>query len=846
MKKHYDCGIDLGTTNSCIAVPNDDNTCTIIGNNDRMNVTPSVVWINRTGRITVGQKAYTCTEKGQVRKEFKRDMGTDAVYEFAGSGLKMTPVELSAEVLKSVRSDAGRRTGREMTDAVITVPAAFSTVQSEATKEAAKLAGFRHVILLQEPIAAAVAYGAKPGAENQNWLVFDYGGGTLDVAIVSTHGGRLTTVNNKGHNRMGGKDLDRALYENIVLPKLREKYTIHDDGNEVTRARIMDAVEACKMELSNMEDTVFEIFDVQDDAGNEIEFSCDVTREEYNRVIEDILQDTIDIAQDALAGAAPQYRDIHRVILVGGSTGTPYLKELIQRELVKDKDIRIDSALDPMTVVAQGAALFAASSFVEVEEEGEADDADGASAQDQPSGTDAAMSLELKYDDVVYKTNARITGKFKGADIATIDRYSIACLGDGDAKTEIWSGGAAGLDDPETGVFMTTVNIVRENGVNHYRITATDKAGNDIPLKNAEFKIIHKEHGLKNSAPPLPFNVGVLTTDGTENYIDWLLEKNTGLPATVTRTYRLNKTLDPQKQDTFHILVYEGEDKYNEDADFLAGDVHVRSRDLPGVLHENSDIELTIEIDESRCMTVRAFAKALNHTITSEQLRKSEENYLSFPKRLDDLIRKINDEIMKTIGELGRSGVDVKKEREQCIELKRRCDDQARKEIDNDEIDRLSDEFNELKSAVLEKKRGSKEATKQRSLQEDVDIYISDVDRYGTKEDVERFKEFRKELETAQSDEEREYIRNRMNRYRVDQVLWKSFDFLKNRLRFHIESNGRYKDAEKASYWMDRGSKAAENKDFRELKDCVNELDRLRIWDSGNEGSDHLADLKSV
>ena len=496
-------------------------------------------------------------------------------------------------------------------------------------------------------------------------------------------------------------------------------------------------------------------------------------------------------------------------------------------------------------MVAQGAALYAASNFVDEEEDAGIGEQADMSAQTE-SGESVKVKVTLKYDDIVYKMTARVTGKISGIDPAEIDRYSIACIGGEDAQTEVWSGGEAALDDAETGVFMTTVEIVRPNAVNMYRVRVTDKTGREIPLAGAQFKLRHKEYGLKNSAPPLPFNVGVLTTDGMDNYIDWLLEKNTGLPATVTKTYRLNKTLDPGKPDTFHILVYEGEDKYNEDADFLAGDIHVRSRDLPGVLKENSDIELTIEIDESRCMTVKAYAKALGHTITSEQLRRSEENYLSYPKRLDDLIRKINDEIMKTISELGRTGVDVKEERDRCIALKRRCDEQVKKEPDNDMIDRLSDEFNELKSEVLEKKRGNRTAEKEMNLQEALNYNADMFDRYGTAEDRKRLMEFRREMEEARNEQEQAFIKQRLDRYQFDQVLMNSFDWLKGRLEWHIESRGMFKDAGKASYWMEYGRNAVEEKNFAELKQSVLELDRLRVWDSGQNTGEKLADLKSV
>ena len=285
MRKFYDCGIDLGTTNSCVSVPNNDNTCTIIDNiADRMQVTPSVVWISRNGRTVIGQRAYTCTNTKEVKKEFKRDMGTDTVYCFGDSGLTKTPEELSSEILKTLRRDAEARTNKEMKDVVVTIPAAFNMVQREATKKAALMAGFRSVVLLQEPIAAAIAYGAQPDAKDQHWLVFDYGGGTLDVSIISTNDGRLDNITSKGNNRMGGKDLDRILLEEVVLPKLQKDYDLSEGLVGANRAKIMLDIERLKIELSNQANTFFETFSAEDNSGNIIDGSYEITREEFNKL----------------------------------------------------------------------------------------------------------------------------------------------------------------------------------------------------------------------------------------------------------------------------------------------------------------------------------------------------------------------------------------------------------------------------------------------------------------------------------------------------------------------------------------------------------------------------------
>ena len=273
MQKKFDCGIDLGTTNSCIAISDGNLEFEIIENQaDRMQVTPSAVHINSKGRMLIGQRAYNSQKIEDIAIQFKRGMGTDREYKFKSAGITKNSEELSAEILKVLRTSAEIRTNKRMEDVVITVPAAFKTLQSEATNKAGKIAGFNNVILLQEPIAAAVAYGVRPKTKDNYWMVFDYGGGTLDVAIVSTKNDKLIVENSEGDNFMGGCDIDRLIFENIIRNKIvSEGYRIKHlfdektiKGKSLIRKMLLDC-ENCKIELSTAESSIFELFDLDDD-----------------------------------------------------------------------------------------------------------------------------------------------------------------------------------------------------------------------------------------------------------------------------------------------------------------------------------------------------------------------------------------------------------------------------------------------------------------------------------------------------------------------------------------------------------------------------------------------------
>ena len=237
MDRTVDYGIDLGTTNSLHKRGlGEVRSIRVFQNNDQMSVTPSAVHILKTGRVIVGRRAYAAllTDPDNVAVEFKRWMGQKDRLRFPSAQRELSAEELSAEVLKSLKEDVRRQTGTDVTTAVITVPAAFGALQCEATARAAGLAGFEEAPLLQEPIAAAIGYGARAGSSDQRWLVFDLGGGTFDVAVVSTREGRLNVLEHRGNNILGGKDIDRSIVEQILLPALEATY---DLGSFTTKRR---------------------------------------------------------------------------------------------------------------------------------------------------------------------------------------------------------------------------------------------------------------------------------------------------------------------------------------------------------------------------------------------------------------------------------------------------------------------------------------------------------------------------------------------------------------------------------------------------------------------------------
>ena len=315
-------GIDLGTTNSSVAV-NNNNAIEIVKKPGGLECTPSVFGFDKAKNKVVGQRAYESlysdtSDAGikNFKPEVKRIIGTPEKFYFERAGIEMTAEEISSEILKSLILDVLRKYPKfNTTAAVITIPAAFSVLQCEATKRAGNLAGFKHVVLLQEPIAAAISYGFANTA-NENWLVYDLGGGTFDVALISSKDGILSVLGHNGDNFLGGKNLDWEIVDKILTPKIAEAFSFDNfrrdnKAHQSKFSRLKFLAERAKMELSNYETTALEVDGIgDDDAGNPIVLSFEISRQEFEKLMGPLMNRTIDLCKQTLKESGlptPQY-----------------------------------------------------------------------------------------------------------------------------------------------------------------------------------------------------------------------------------------------------------------------------------------------------------------------------------------------------------------------------------------------------------------------------------------------------------------------------------------------------------------------------------------------------------
>jgi molecular chaperone DnaK len=582
-----DYGIDLGTTNSAIAVLKGV-TAEIVKNNFDGDITPSAVSIDKKGALQVGQRARNriIDAPEDAYAEFKRRMGSDHVYPFKSSGQSRTPEELSAEVLKSLRADVQQRMGELIEAAVITVPAAFELHQCDATRKAAQLAGFKESPLLQEPVAAALAYGFQVEEQKAYWLVYDFGGGTFDAAIIKAEEGTINVVNHGGDNFLGGSDIDWAIVDELLVPRFLEQHLLDNftRGNPQWRqafAKLKRAAETAKIDLSRSERAIMETCRFEDESGREIEFEAELKRDHVIRVAEPIIRRSIDICQRVLREKNLDPKTIEKVILVGGPTLAPYFRAMLAEGL----GIPLDHTVDPLTVVAKGAAVFAGTQKL----------------QAAPGAPIAAgdFSIDLKYQPVGVDDAPTVGAKVSASDAKDLAGFAVEIINE---KTQWRSGRIALRAD---GVFMTTLHAEKGQR-NTFRIELFDEAGQKRLARPDEFNYTI---GAVVEEQPLINSMGVALAN---NQYDRFFEKSSGLPLRAVRNFR---TLLPLRQgqggELLRIPLVEGEHDL-ADRNRKVGELEIPAGNIRRDLPPGSDIEVSLSISSDRIIRITAYVPLLD------------------------------------------------------------------------------------------------------------------------------------------------------------------------------------------------------------------------------------------
>jgi len=604
MRTKIDFGIDLGTTNSAIAKM--ENGKPMIVTTGRADIIPSCVAIQNGGRILVGDRAniiYVQEKEKQLRDgtepnsyiEFKREMSNPFTYKSSNLGKNLTPEELSAEVLKTLKS--------------------FVTTEKQATENAGKLAGFDLVVLLEEPVAACLAYNMEAQKEKGNWLVFDFGGGTFDAALVSKDkDGMMKVIDTGGDNELGGKDLDYAIVDKLILPSLYKNYNLksYKENLEFLRAVMKRFAEEAKLELSFQQETsLLKTFpgdiDLKDDDGKDVCLNIDFNQDILHNILEPIHQRAVDLALKVIERKNLKKTDLDAVILVGGPTLSPVFQKMIKAQ-ISDK---IDTSINPMTVVAKGAALFA-------------------STQDAIIGippTGNEVVLDVKYESATLEPDTLINVKInKEKSKAAITDKMKLIIERGDKGFNV----EQEINSNKVSLVELQLNV-GTNNVFNFRLV-DDKGNNLSCIPNSiSFIPIHIPPATNN------YFIGIEVWDKKKEIGVFKglkgLEKNRPLKNAVgvITDIKTPKQIVPGKSDDkLEIRIFQGEENAEGKDSFLSDHVTsviITGDDAEKLIPAQSDIEVTLRFNENGGLpTCSVFFPDINwtHQVTLEDIKTKE------------------------------------------------------------------------------------------------------------------------------------------------------------------------------------------------------------------------------
>ncbi len=599
---NYFIGIDLGTTNSSIC-SYDGSETRIWKSPEQNDVTPSALYIDRRGNKHIGKRAYDSAPlyPDNTAVLFKRLMGTSTPINFSAANIIKTPEECSAEVLKilfgyfpeEIRNDPD-------TGTVITVPAAFNQMQKDATMQAANMAGLGKVALMQEPVAAVMSVMRVRNVDGM-FLIYDLGGGTLDVAIAQSISGRVNLLEHGGIAMCGGRDFDRVLMDNIVLPWLFDKFALPKDLSVNPEFKPLMrlatwAVEHAKIELSSRADCVINL-DTQfkDQNGQEIYLEIPLQRSIYDKLIAERINESIESTRETLKKAGLIAHDLERIVFVGGPTNYKPLREKVAFEL----GIPGNTEVNPMTAVAEGASLFAESI-----DWGSKNNSRKSARGQIASGGDLAVSFN--YIARTPNDRAKIVVQLTGQVAAGVELQI-------DSVDTGWTSGRLPL---KHGVTIDV--ILSKAGDNFFKVFVFDPMGGPIILE--QDRIIITRTAATIDAIPASHSIAieVLEKLGGRPGLDYLVRSGDSLPKKGKKIFKAGETLKAGSAGSLKFKLWEGEIEDPIADNRAIGVLQISGSDFDeGVIPAGAELECEYEILDSGNIILEVSVPCIGGTFDS-------------------------------------------------------------------------------------------------------------------------------------------------------------------------------------------------------------------------------------
>ena len=816
-RNKIDYGIDLGTTNSAICRM-EKGEPVVIKTDVLKDTMPSCISVNKKGSIKAGDSAYNTMKQDKRRAtkswhkgasntyvEFKRTMATDTQYPCSNLHKSFSSEELSAEVLKTLKSFV---TDEKFSSVVITVPAKFTVNQKTATMEAAKMAGFKHCELLQEPIAASMVYGVSSEEKDGLWMVFDFGGGTFDAALLKVEDGIMQVFDTEGDNYLGGKNLDYAIVDNIIIPYLQENYAIDgylqdEEKKEVLRDAMKTYAEDAKNQLSfkDHEDIISNLGDLgEDEDGEEIELDLTLSQAQVFDVMRPYFQKAVDICKNLIQRNNLNGSQITKLILVGGPTHSPLIRQMLREQVTPN----VDTSIDPMTAVATGAALYASTMDAEV------------SDKEIKVGT---VKLDVSYESTTVE----------------MAEYVPVCLAEGSILNRVfvefvrgdkaWASGKVEINSKGD---VVELNLL-EGKANSFNISCYDDKGNILPCFPDEITIIQ---GSVVGAAPLPYNIAIARWDRNKKRsvirMAKGLEKNKPLPATgvindlkTTRQLRSGLSSDVLTVPIHQVDDFEEAEGKSASLYEHVADVVITGEDVDTLMPADSLVDVTLKVDSSEQMRLEVRFLATGFTV---------EKVLDTSKKhtMEDTNEQISkgfaeaESAMKTLSE---SGIDVNELQEELAAIR----------TDNENTTEKKEVLNHLRELLRKIEKldaGTEWERVEKELREEFDKLEKAQDDLGNERSAQLVDQLRTETDNA--------IRSKnvqVGREVLEQVtrLFFELTILFQCMGFIRYCNERFaslhwKDSLRARQLVNRGMEQINNNPTTEgLRSIAAELSELRL-----------------
>ena len=809
-------GIDLGTTNSAIC-SYDGEIVRLYKSPEQHDVTPSAIFIDRRGNKYVGSRAYNNAARNpdNAATLFKRLMGTSTPIKLPAVDVVLTPEECSAEILRvlfgylpeEIRGDGD-------TGTVITVPAAFNQMQKDATMSSAESAGIGRVALMQEPVAAVMSVMQQRRSDGI-FVVYDIGGGTLDVAIAESIAGRVNLLAHGGIAMCGGRDFDRILFDNVIKPWLLENFSLPDDLAINSRYKSLLrmatwAAEKAKIELSQRDNAIISLpeteLGIRDEAGEEIYIDITVGRDLYDSLIAPKVEESIVSTRETLEKAGLSPHDVERIVFVGGPAQYKPLRDKVAFEL----GIAASTEVNPMTAVAEGAAVFAES--IDWASQGR-----GRKSSRGAISAGAELDLNFNYIARTPDTRARVVAKVGSIPPEGLE-FQIDSLDTG------WSSGRLKLADGASVELSLT-----KPGQNAFKVFVFDSNG--APLSLQEDRITISRTAASVDAIPASHSIGVEAREkvGGRAVLDYLVREGDQLPKRGKKSFKAAESLKSGSSGSIKFKVWEGDILDPVTDNRFVGMLEIKGSDFDdGVIAAGAELICEYEILDSGAIRLEVEVPSIGASFeNSRNFYSSQEGKIDYTNQA----KNIQEQADITLDRLNEISAKVDDERiEHARQKLERAASTQISHVDPEAAKQAMDDVQEARRLLAQARNAHRREIRQLDLDKTTGIFDSVVRSMARPTEASSFDNLartaQRSIDNGSSDFESllDDLRGR-----VAAILWRQDGFVIDRFRWMSQETHLFPDQQKHSELVAEGAAALEADDIDKLRAVVARLDSERI-----------------